>query len=376
MVKEFAKEAMAQVQRDLQPNISVPRLGSLGYNVKDLFDSGINHVPEKFVQTATAQEAFIPHNVTSKGLQIPVIDLGGLQDESRRGATLAAIESACQEWGFFQIINYGIPPSLAENTHKLAREFFDLPQEEKEALARDPQNPVSNGYGRQFLTSTNSTEDWQDLFFHHLLPLSIKQKDSWPSKPAAYRETMEEYGAEVLKLTDRLLDVFDELLGLKTGYLRESFGDTMLNVRLNFYAACPEPKRVLGLRAHSDPNVISVLIQDQVGGLQVKKGNQWVNVTPIPGALVVNLGDSIQIASNGRFQSVEHRVVTNQGAARLSLAMFRHPSVDVDIGPAPELVDASHPALYPTISYAAYRASFHRKGVNGKHLLPYAISRP
>jgi hypothetical protein len=73
--------------------------------------------------------------------------------------------------------------------HKLALEFFDLPQEEKEALARDPKNPISNGYGRQFLTSVNSTEDWQDIFFHYLLPLSIKQKDSWPLKPAAYRYT-------------------------------------------------------------------------------------------------------------------------------------------------------------------------------------------
>lgn len=119
---------------------------------------------------------------------------------------------------------------------------------------------------------------------------------------------MEEYGAEVLKLTDRLLDVFGELLGLKTGYLQESFGDTMLNVRLNFYAACPEPKRVLGLRAHSDPNVISVLIQDQVGGLQVKKGNQWVNVTPIPGALVVNLGDSIQVIQLTTTLLILHRL--------------------------------------------------------------------
>lgn len=110
---------------------------------------------------------------------------------------------------------------------------------------------------------------------------------------------MEKYGDGILKLSDRLLDVLGEQLGLKTGYLHEVFGETMLNVRLNFYAACPEPRRVLGLRAHSDPNVMTILAQDQVGGLQVKKkGTQWVNVTPIPGALVVNLGDQMQVQSS------------------------------------------------------------------------------
>jgi len=72
--------------------------------------------------------------------------------------------------------------------------------------------------------------------------------------------------------------------------------------------------------------------------------------------------------SNGKFQSVEHRVVVNQDVARLSIAMFRHPSGDANIGPIAELVDVLHPALYPTIDYATYRASFHYKGQNGKVL--------
>nr|QCR70267.1 2-oxoglutarate-dependent dioxygenase [Pohlia nutans] len=350
---------------------NVPRKGALGYNVKELWEAGIGSVPTTFVQSASAQQAFTPHDdETHAADSIPVIDLSGLQegDPTRRAATLAAIASACQEWGFFQVVNYGMSPALVKKMHKLGREFFDLSTEEKEVLAKDPKNPVGNGYGRQFLSSTNSTEDWQDVFFHYLLPLTHKHIDSWPNKPIAYRETMEEYGEGVLKLTDMLLDVFGELLGLKTGYLQETFGDTMLNARLNFYAACPEPSRVLGLRAHSDPNVMTVLVQDHVGGLQVKKGQHWVNVTPIDGALVVNLADQIQIVSNGKFQSVEHRVVTNQGDARLSIAMFRHASGDANIGPAPELVDALHPALYPTTNYTTYRASFHRKGHNGKVL--------
>ena len=82
----------------------LPRMGVMGYNVKELSDGGIASVPTKFVQTSSAQEAFIPHNRTHEGA-IPVIDLSGLQgDQPRRDATLAAIASACEEWGFFQVI--------------------------------------------------------------------------------------------------------------------------------------------------------------------------------------------------------------------------------------------------------------------------------
>lgn len=93
---------MAEVVRGHQPSHNLPRMGKLGYNVKDLSESGITSVPAKFVQSATAQEAFTPYNESPKAT-IPIIDLAGLQDESRRGATLAAIASACQEWGFFQV---------------------------------------------------------------------------------------------------------------------------------------------------------------------------------------------------------------------------------------------------------------------------------
>jgi len=344
---------------------------TLGHSVKDLTEAGIASVPKNFVQSESTQEAFIPHNYEDSQGGIPVIDLSGLQEgPARRSATLAAIASACQEWGFFQVVNSGISPSLVEQTFQLTRSFFDLPSAEKEALAKDPTNPVGNGYGRQFRLSANATEDWQDIFFHYLLPPALKQIDSWPRKPAAYRATMEQYGAEVLQLTERLLDVFAELLGLPKGHLQAVFGETMLNVRLIFYAACPEPSRVLGSRAHSDPNVLTVLLQDHVGGLQVKKkdGHGWVNVVPVPGALVINLGDQMQIVSNGKFRSVEHRVVTNQDFSRHSLAMFRHPSGDANIGPASTLLDALHPAFYPTTNYATYRASFHQKGQNGKVL--------
>lgn len=105
----------------------------------------------------------------------------------------------------------------------------------------------------------------------------------------------------------------------------------------------------------------------------LEKCKPTLSIVQVPYPLCCMLGKCwllvlYQIVSNGKFQSVEHRVVTNQGDARLSIAMFRHASGDANIGPAPELVDALHPALYPTTNYTTYRASFHRKGHNGKVL--------
>jgi isopenicillin N synthase-like dioxygenase len=110
------------------------------------------------------------------------------------------------------------------------------------------------------------------------------------------REVMERYEEEVFQLTERLLDLFCEILGLKAGYLSDVFGEPMMMVRQNFYPPCPRPELVLGLRPHSDPNVMTLLFQDKVAGLQVKNGGRWVSVNPVAGALVVNLGDQMQVS--------------------------------------------------------------------------------
>jgi len=106
---------------------------------------------------------------------------------------------------------------------------------------------------------------------------------------------MDKYGKEVLKFTDKMLEIFSRLLGLQPNYLKEEFADPMLNIGLIFYPPCPQPELVLGLGAHSDPNIMSVLLQDEIGGLQVKKGNKWVGVAPVPNALIINIGDQLQV---------------------------------------------------------------------------------
>ena len=86
-----------------------------------------------------------------------------------------------------QIVNYGIPEDLVFTAYKLALEFFSLPQEEKELKVRDFTKPTSNGYGRQFHLAGKSTEDWHDVYFHYVRPQTLKDIETWPHKPAAYR---------------------------------------------------------------------------------------------------------------------------------------------------------------------------------------------
>ncbi len=105
---------------------------------------------------------------------------------------------------------------------------------------------------------------------------------------------MEKYADGVLKL-HQILEIFSTLLGLQPKYLEERFGNPIINTRTNFYPPCPQRHLVLGLAAHSDPNSMTVLFQDDTGGLQVKKGNHWVGVAPVPNALVINVGDQIQV---------------------------------------------------------------------------------
>jgi isopenicillin N synthase-like dioxygenase len=92
----------------------------------------------------------------------------------------------------------------------------------------------------------------------------------------------------------QMLEIFSTLLGLWK-YLEERFGNPIINTRTNFYPPCPQPHLVLGLAAHSDPNSMTLLFQDDTGGLQVKKGNHWVGVAPLPNALIINVGDEIQV---------------------------------------------------------------------------------
>ncbi|CAI0458108.1 unnamed protein product, partial [Linum tenue] len=136
--------------------------------------------------------------------------------------------------------------------------------------------------------------------------------------------------------------------------------------------ACPQPELTLGACKHEDNDFITVLLQDHIGGLQVLHRNQWVDVPPLPAALVVNLGDLLQLISNDRFVSAEHRVLATKVGARVSVASFFSTGFTpnpIEYGPIEELVSEDNPPIYRKTTAAEFNTHFHGKGLDGASAL-------
>eukprot|EP00252_Welwitschia_mirabilis_P024805 TRINITY_DN74_c0_g1_i1.p1 TRINITY_DN74_c0_g1~~TRINITY_DN74_c0_g1_i1.p1 ORF type:complete len:347 (+),score=23.75 TRINITY_DN74_c0_g1_i1:198-1238(+) len=283
--------------------------------------------------------------------QIPVIDLS-LKDHN---SLASQIGSACESWGFFQVINHGISPTLLRKLRAESSKFFALPLQEKLKSKRDMQNP----FGYYDTELTKNTRDWKQVFdfvCHGSITMPAAYESDevvsfvnrWPENPPELKEACESYAKAVEGLCFTLLGLVSLSLGLPRNHFDEFFRDHISKIRLNYYAPCPSPDLVLGVSRHKDVGALTVLAQDEeVEGLQVKrKDGTWIGVTPVPGSLVINVGDCIQVWSNDKYESVEHRVVVNEKKERYSVPFFFIPSHYVMLKPVAELTDENNPSRY------------------------------
>ncbi|KAJ6677451.1 PROTEIN DOWNY MILDEW RESISTANCE 6 [Salix viminalis] len=142
------------------------------------------------------------------------------------------------------------------------------------------------------------------------------------------------------------------------------------HMAVNFYPPCPEPELTYGLPAHTDPNALTILLQDlMVPGLQVLKDGKWVAVDPHPDAFVINIGDQLQALSNGRYRSVWHRAITNTDKARMSVASFLCPCDNALITPPEALTGDGTGAIYRDFTYAEYYKKFWSRNLDQEHCL-------
>eukprot|EP00246_Nothoceros_aenigmaticus_P003158 TRINITY_DN14118_c0_g1_i1.p1 TRINITY_DN14118_c0_g1~~TRINITY_DN14118_c0_g1_i1.p1 ORF type:complete len:365 (+),score=62.51 TRINITY_DN14118_c0_g1_i1:45-1097(+) len=336
--------------------------------VQSLVDSGIHKLPEQYVRPQDER----PEKVVGReNLSIPIIDLGKLDGPNPdRASTLLAIHEACKDWGFFQVVNHGVPTALMKQTKELAEEFFALPLEEKQKFKPQPGVHRSVGtFGSSFNPSKDKILDWRDVLRQFFATGWESDTGSWPQRPPLYKETLIAYRNAVTDLANRLIDVMAENLGLPSGYFNQALGSCQQHVHFVCYPKCPEPQLALGIKSHADSGILTILQQDEVGGLQVSKDGQWIFVEPVPDAFVINLGDAMQVVTNDLYPSVDHRAVVNELKTRFSLVTFHTPEANRMLTPAPALVSAEHPALYGEFTFGDYINAVFSNGLDGKNTL-------
>lgn len=296
---------------------------------------------------------------SSPSVPIPIIDISLLSSDDE----LQKLRSALSSGGCFQAIGHGIPSSFLDKVREVAKKIFALPAEEKQKYSRTAHEV--EGYGHDMVVSEKQVLDWSSRLFLRVFPEDQRRMNFWPETPNDFSGILHDYTVKLKCMMDILFKAMAKSLDLEESSFSSQFGDQpIMQVRFNFYPPCSRPDIVLGVKAHSDRSGITVLLQDEeVEGLQILKDDTWIKVPVIPHALVVNLGDQMQIMSNGIFKSPMHRVLTNTDKLRISVAMFNEPELDKEIGPVNQLIDDKRPRLYRNVkNFAAFNYECFQKG--------------
>jgi len=192
----------------------------------------------------------------------------------------------------------------------------------------------------------------------------------FPKLPPPLRDNLEAYSAELQKLAMKILKLMAKAIGMEYNYMKNLFEDGRQSIRMNYYPPCPQPELVIGLSPHSDATGLTILLQlNEIEGLQIRKDGMWIPVIPLPNAFVVNIGDILEIISNGIYRSIEHRATVNSVKERLSVATFYSPRWEGDMGPEASLITPESPALFKRIGVADYFKGYFSRELNGKSYL-------
>ncbi|KAJ7189380.1 hypothetical protein O6H91_Y533000 [Diphasiastrum complanatum] len=299
-----------------------------------LCDRGVKELPHAYIQPEHERPS--PASLV-RGKHMPVIDLSRFHGDGRDQA-MEELRFACESWGFFHLINHGFPESCMKAMLEVGRQFFELPAEVKMQFFQKKGTGRRTRYGLSFNTEDNRVSDWRDFLSQPCHPLSDEIISTWPHVPVHYREIAKEYAKNVRALALRLLALLSESLGLRESFLDEAFKGHHQLMVINHYPPCPQPDLTLGVTGHTDPYGFTIVQHDDVPGLEVMKDGSWYAVKSIPNAFVINIGDQMEILSNGRYKSIEHRAVVNSEKTRFSIVSFYGPSHDAIIAPAGELI--------------------------------------
>ncbi|CAI0458042.1 unnamed protein product [Linum tenue] len=338
--------------------------------VKGLTDAGITKIPSIFLHSQH-NAAPIKSNSGDPEAELPVIptvDLQGIdRDPNLRRRVIVQVRDACQRFGFFQVVNHGIPIPLLDKTINGVKEFHEQDTEVKRGFYTRDFAYKTFTYNSNFDLYQSPADNWRDTMSCLMAP----RPPNLQELPQVCGETMVDYSNEVMGLARKLLELVSEALGLNPDYLTNIGCSEALLFLGHYYPACPEPDSTIGISSHSDSSFLTVLLQDQIGGLQVLCNDQWVDVKPTANALVINLGDLLQLISNDKFRSSQHRVLAKSIGPRVSVACFLRPqhllpenSTRV-YGPLKELISEGDPPVFREITVKEFVEHYQAKGLNG-----------
>ncbi|GES63985.1 oxidoreductase [Aspergillus terreus] len=272
----------------------------------------------------------------------PIIDFGAFYtpDPSRKAELINQVRDACRDHGFFQIINHRVPASLCDSILQQAQELFSLPLEIKEKYSKDA-GKSSRGYERlrsQNFEKRGPGDLKEGFYFGKHLPADhpsvlaghfFQGPNQYPSEvrdPQVFREVIDAYHARMAELAQDILRVLAGMLELEENWFDAFNEEPVATLRLLRYPpqTSDESSYERGIGAHTDFGAITILLQDDHGGLQVwdQESSEWADVVPVKDALVVNLGNMMMRWTNARYLSNLHRVINRSGETRYSVPFF------------------------------------------------------
>ncbi|MEE1753170.1 isopenicillin N synthase family dioxygenase [Streptomyces sp. SP18CS02] len=279
---------------------------------------------------------------------LPVVDLSRADDPATRAAFLQELHDAARDVGFFHLTGHGIRDAEIDRVLELTKAFFALPEADRLAVS-NVGSPHFRGYTRIGHELTGGRSDWRDqLDVGAERPaIEVGEEDPaylWLEGPNQWPSALPELRTGVLSWQERLATVAHKLLrellasiGAPVDFFDEAFADRPhLHTKLIRYPGSSPSGAGQGVGAHKDYGFLTLLLQDGVGGLQVRSGDAFLDVPPMPGAFVVNLGELLEIATRGYLTATDHRVVSPPGAVeRFSVPFFYNPRLDTVVETVP-----------------------------------------
>lgn len=281
--------------------------------------------------------------------EIAVIDLSTLVAGDIDTTTIDALGAACRDVGFVYISGHGVDSALLDDVVAAAREFFARPDAEKAAVLA---NERMRGYlplrytsyeGEDAEATSNQEGFWMgtDRPIDPMNPLD--GPNVWPPRSGGLQDAMETYYEAARTLSGVLARAFSLALGRDADFLAELLTPTQALLKVNHYPPQANPTTIsdIGVVPHADEGAFTLLWQDEHSGLEVEtKSGEWVQAPPIPGTFVVNIGNALQLWTDGEFSSTPHRVINRSGADRYSIPFFNYPRFDAPMTPLVDGVGA------------------------------------